>query len=220
MVCVWCSLGVTIYVLLTYVHGVTSCILTRYHVFSLALGLDQMIWSWLVFVSLTKIMKQEHGRNEEKSEKAWNKIMAIMSQSYLEMKIVQACILSLKAQWGHPSKYHWFLVFLVSTKSLLNQFGFFDVMLHTCPGASEIAFGNAEDEVTTAGVEEALLPLPQPPLPLPQQLAPVPNWPQGLLDMNWLTCELLSLVSLACPPCKTMELPCFFSMAVAIVLTW
>ena len=78
-------------------------------------------------------MKQEHGRNEEKSEKAWNKIMAIMSQSYLAMKIVQACILSLKAQWGHPSKYHWFLVFLVSTKSLLNQFGFFDVMLHTCP---------------------------------------------------------------------------------------
>ena len=133
MVCVWCSLGVTIYVLLTYVHGVTSCILTRYHIFSLALGLDQMIWSWLVFVSLTKIMKQEHGRNEEKSEKAWNKIMAIMSQSYLAMKIVQACILSLKAQWGHASKYPWFLVFLVSTKSLLNQFGFFDVMLHTCP---------------------------------------------------------------------------------------
>ena len=49
-------------------------------------------------------------------------------------------------------------------------------------GASEIAFGNAEDEVTTAGVEEALLPLPQP--PLPPQLAPVPNWLQGLLDMN------------------------------------
>ena len=101
--------------------------------FSLALGLDQMIWSWVVFVSLTKFMKQEHGRNEEKSEKAWNKIMAIMSQSYLAMKIVQACILSLKAQWGHPSKYHWFLVFLVSTQSLLNHFGFFDVMLHTCP---------------------------------------------------------------------------------------
>ena len=49
-------------------------------------------------------------------------------------------------------------------------------------GASEIAFGNAEDEVTTAGVEEALLPLPQP--PLPPQLAPVPSWLQGLLDMN------------------------------------
>ena len=103
MVCVWCSLGVTIYVLLPYVHGFISCILTGSHVFPLALWLDQMIWSWLVFVSLTKIMKQEHGRNEEKSEKAWNKIMAIMSQSYLEMKIVQACILSLKAQWGHPS---------------------------------------------------------------------------------------------------------------------
>ena len=27
------DLGVTIYVLLTYVHGVTSCILTRSHVF-------------------------------------------------------------------------------------------------------------------------------------------------------------------------------------------
>ena len=152
-------------------------------------------------------------------------IMAIMSQSYLAMKIVQACILSLKAQWGHPSKYHWFLVFLVSTKSLLNQFWFLWCHAAHLPslswtGASEIAFGNAEDEVTTAGVEEALLPLPQPPLPLPQRLAPVPNWPQGLLDMNWLTCELLSLVSLACPPCKTMELPCFFSMAVAIALTW
>ena len=29
-----------------------------------------------------------------------------------------------------------------------------------------------------------------------------------------------SLVMLAWPPCKAMELPCFFSMAVAIVLTW
>ena len=54
--------------------------------FSLVLGLDQMIWSWVVFVSLTKFMKQEHGKNEEKSEKAWNKIMAIMNQSYLAMK--------------------------------------------------------------------------------------------------------------------------------------
>ena len=86
MVCVWCSLGVTIYVLLTYVHGFISCILTGSHVFPLALGLDQMIWSWVVFVSLTNFCQQEHGRNEEKSEKAWNKIMAIMSQSYLAMK--------------------------------------------------------------------------------------------------------------------------------------
>ena len=86
MVCVWCSLGVTIYVLLTYVHGFISCILTGSHVFPLALGLDQMIWSWVVFVSLTKFMKQQHGKNEEKSEKAWNKIMAIMNQSYLAMK--------------------------------------------------------------------------------------------------------------------------------------
>ena len=86
LVCAWCSLGVTIYVLLTYVHGVTSCILTRSHVFSLALELDQMIWSWVVFVSLTKFCQQEHGNNEEKSEKAWNKIMAIMNHSYLAMR--------------------------------------------------------------------------------------------------------------------------------------
>ena len=54
--------------------------------FSLALGLDQMIWSWVVFVSVTKFMKQQHGKNEEKSEKAWNKIMVITNQSYLAMR--------------------------------------------------------------------------------------------------------------------------------------
>ena len=79
-------------------------------------------------------------------------------------------------------------------------------------GASQIACENAEDEVTTAGVEQALLPLPLLPLPL----APVPNWLHGLLDMNWLICEYSSLVMLAWSPCKTMELPCFFSIAVGI----
>ena len=122
-----------------------------------------------------------------------------------------------------------FLVFLVkdfdsqsltiSAQSLLGA-----LALLSFTGASQIAFGNAEDEVTTVGVEEAWLPLPQLPLPLPlplpPQLAPVPNWLQGLPDMNWLICEYSSLVRLAWPPCKTMELPCFFSMAVAIVLTW
>jgi hypothetical protein len=81
---------------------------------------------------------------------------------------------------------------------------------------SQIACENAEDEVTTAGVEQALLPLPLLPLPL----APVPNWLQGLLDMNWLICEYSSLVRLAWPPCKAMEMSCFFSVAVATVLTW
>jgi hypothetical protein len=69
----------------------------------------------------------------------------------------------------------------ISAQSLLGA-----LALLSFTGASQIAFGNAEDEVTTAGLEEALLPLPQPPLPLPlpPQLAPVPNWLQGLLDMN------------------------------------
>ena len=67
----------------------------------------------------------------------------------------------------------------ISAQSLLGALALLSFI-----GASQIAFGNAEDEVTTAGVEEALLPLPQLPLPLPPQLAPVPSWLQGLLDMN------------------------------------
>ena len=179
MVCVWCSLGVTIYVLLTYVHGFISCILTGSHVFPLALGLDQMIWSWVVFVSLTKFMKQQHGKNEEKSEKVWNKIMAIMNQSYLAMKhcpsmhsvfesSVRASFKVSLSFWSFlslPSRSWTTLVSLMSCCTLAQL---------SLTGASEIAFGNAEDEVTTAGVEEALLPLPLP--PLPPQLAPVPNW--------------------------------------------
>ena len=51
-------------------------------------------------------------------------------------------------------------------------------------GASDIASGNVEDEAATAGVEEALLPLPHHKLlqlPLTPPLAPVL---QGLLGMN------------------------------------
>ena len=36
----------------------------RVSCFPLALGLDQMIWSWVVFVSLTKFMKQQHGNED------------------------------------------------------------------------------------------------------------------------------------------------------------
>ena len=192
MLSVWCSLGATIYVLLTYVHGVTSCILTRSHVLSLALGLDQMIWSWVVFVSLTKFMKQEHGKNEEKSEKAWNKIMAIMNQSYLAMKhcpsMHSVFESSVRASFKVSLIFGLSCFYPVAPEPLLvSLMSFCTLAQLSLTGASEIAFGNAEDEVTTAGLEEALLPLSQ--LPLPPQLAPVPNWLQGLLDMNWLICE-------------------------------
>ena len=134
MVCVWCSLGVTIYVLLTYVHGFTSCILTGSHVFPLALGLDQMIWSWVVFVSLTKFMKQQHGKNEEKSEKGMKQDYGNNEPVILGNEALSKHAFCLwKLSEGILQKYHWFLVFLVSTQSLLNHFGFFDVMLHTCP---------------------------------------------------------------------------------------
>ena len=134
MLSVWCSLGATIYVLLTYVHGVTSCILTRSHVLSLALGLDQMIWSWVVFVSLTKFMKQEHGKNEEKSEKAWNKIMAIMNQSYLAMKHCPSMHSVFESSVRASFKVS--LIFGLSCfypVASWTTFGFFDVILHTCP---------------------------------------------------------------------------------------
>ena len=75
--------------------------------------------AWQKWGKVRKGMKQDYGNQWTSHTWQWN--------------IVQACILSLKAQWGHPSKYHWFLVFLVSAQSLLNHFGFFDVMLHTCP---------------------------------------------------------------------------------------
>ena len=166
--------------------------------------------AWQKWGKVRKGMKQDYGNNEPVilgNEK-------LSKHAFCLWKLSEGILQNIIDFWSFlslPSRSWTNLVSLMSCCTLAQL---------SWKGASEIAFGNAEDEVTTAGVEEALLPLPQPPLPLPQQLAPVPNWPQGLLDMNWLTCELLSLVSLACPPCKTMELPCFFSMAVAIVLTW
>ena len=107
-----------------YMYGFTSCILTGSHVFPLALGLDQMIWSWVVFVSLTKFMKQQHG-----NEDYGNNEPVILGNEALSKHAF--CLWKLSE--GILQKYHWFLVFLVSTQSLLNHFGFFDVMLHTCP---------------------------------------------------------------------------------------
>ena len=139
-----------------------------------------------------KGMKQDYGNNEPVI--LGNE--ALSKHAFCLWKLSEGILQSIIDFWSFlslPSRSWTTLVSLMSCCTLAHL---------SLTGASEIAFGNAEDEVTTAGVEEALLPLPQ--LPLPPQLAPVPNWLQGLLDMNWLTCELSSLVRLAWPPCKTM----------------
>ena len=167
-----------------YMYGFTSCILTGSHVFPLALGLDQMIWSWVVFVSLTKFMKQQHGNEDYgNNEPVILGNEALSKHAFCLWKLSEGILQSIIDFWSFlslPSRSWTTLVSLMSCCTLAQL---------SLTGASEIAFGNAEDEVTTAGVEEALLPLPQLPLPLPPQLAPVPSWLQGLLDMNWLICE-------------------------------
>ena len=137
----------------------------------------------------------------------FEQIKVSICEDQIWLDVLKICYITSKLQWRNPKHTFclWklgedihqsieFLVFLVkdfdsrsltiSAQSLLGA-----LALLSFTGASQIAFGNAEDEVTTAGVEEAPLPLPQLPLPLPPQLAPVPNWLQGLLDMNWLICE-------------------------------
>ena len=134
MVCVWCSLGVTIYVLLTYVHGFISCILTGSHVFSLGtwIGSNDLIMgsvcvtdkiyettAWQKWGKVRKGMKQDYGNNEPV-------ILgheALSKHAFCLWKLSEGILQSIIE----------FLVFLVSTQSLLNHFGFFDVMLHTCP---------------------------------------------------------------------------------------
>ena len=148
--------------------------------------------AWQKWGKLRKGIKQDYGNNEPVI--LGNE--ALSKHAFILWKLSEGILQSIIDFWfflSLPSRSWTTLVSLMSCCTLAQL---------SLTGASEIAFGNAEDEVTTAGVEEALLPLPQP--PLPPQLAPVPNWLQGLLDMNWLTCELSSLVRLAWPPCKTM----------------
>ena len=84
-------------------------------------------------------------------------------------------------------------------------FGFFDVMLHTCPAQLNWSVTNRFWQCCGwSNHSWCRGSIPQLPLPLPPPLAPVPNWFQGLLDMNWLICELSSLVRLAWQPCNTI----------------
>ena len=207
MVCVWCSLGVTIYC------AADICAWGLLHVFWQGLmfflgtwiGSNDLIMgsacvtdkiyetrAWQQWGKVRKGMKQDNGNNEPFI--LGNETLS--KHAFCLWKLSEGILQSIIDFWSFlslPSRSWTTLVSLMSCCTLAQL---------SLTGASEIAFGNAEDEVTTAGVEEALLPLPQP--PLPPQLAPVPNWLQGLLDMNWLTCELSSLVRLAWPPCKTM----------------
>ena len=134
----------------------------------------------------------------------FEQIKVFICEDQIWLDVLKICYTTSKLQWSNPKHTFclWklgedihqsiigFLVFLVKKRFWQPVF---DNLCPVAPGAlallsftgaSQIAFGNAEDEVTTAGVEEALLPL-----PLPPQLAPVPSWLQDLLDMNWLICE-------------------------------
>ena len=192
MVCVWCSLGVTIYVLLTYVAWVYFMYFDRVSCFSLGtwIGSNDLIMgsvcvtdkiyettAWQKWGKVRKGMKQDYGNNEPVI--LGNE--ALSKHAFCLWKLSEGILQSIIDFWSFlslPSRSWTTLVSLMSCCTLAQL---------SLTGASEIAFGNAEDEVTTAGVEEALLQLPQP--PLPPQLAPVPSWLQGLLDMNWLICE-------------------------------
>ena len=131
----------------------------------------------------------------------FEQIKVFMCEDQIWLDVLKICYTKSKLQWSNPKHTFclWklgedihqsiieFLVFLVkdfdsrsltiSAESLLGA-----LALLSFTGASQIAFCNAEDEVTTAGVEEAPPPRPQlpRPLPLPPKLAPVPNWLQGL----------------------------------------
>ena len=134
MVCVWCSLGVTIYVLLTYVHGFYFMYFDRVSCFSLGtwIGSNDLIMgsvcvtdkiyettAWQKWGKVRKFMKQDYGNNEpvilgnEASSK----------HAFCLWKLSEGILQSIIDFWS----------FLSLTQSLLNHFGFFDVMLHTCP---------------------------------------------------------------------------------------
>ena len=168
----------------------------------------------------------------------FEQIKVFICEDQIWLDVLKICYTTSKLQWSNPKHTFclWklgedihqsiieFLVFLVkdfdsrrsltiSAQSLLGA-----LALLSFTGASQIAFGNAGDEVATAGVEEALLPLPQLPLP-PTTTATASS--SAKLAPGPARHELTHLrVTHPWWPCKTMELPCFFSMGVAIVLAW
>ena len=79
-----------------YMYGFTSCILTGSHVFHLALGLDQMIWSWVVFVSLTKFCQQEPGKMMEMKK------LCVMQKD--EVMSTRRMVTITSRQWRQPLK--------------------------------------------------------------------------------------------------------------------
>ena len=122
--------------------------------------------AWQKWGKVRKGMKQDYGNNEPVI--LGNETLS--EHAFCLWKLREGILQSIIDFWSFlslPSRSWTTLVSLMSCCTLAQL---------SLTGASEIAFGNAEDEVTTAGVEEALLPLPQP--PLPPQLAPVPNWLQ------------------------------------------
>ena len=142
----WCFLVVK-YVCCWHMHGFTGFNFARSHVFFLGTWIgsnDLMISSACVtdffWHKSMATMSKGHKRNETRLWQEW-KILA-MKRCPSMHSVLES---SVRASF---QRYHCFLVFLVkdfgsqsltiSAQSLLNPFGFFDVMPHTCPARHEL----------------------------------------------------------------------------------
>ena len=135
------------YVCCWHMHGFTGFNLARSHVFFLGtwIGSNELMISSACVTDFfwhksMATMSKGHKRNE-------TRLLARMKNIGNETLSKHAFCLG-KLSEGILSKYHCFLVFLVkdfgsqsltiSAQSLLNPFGFFDVMPHTCPARHEL----------------------------------------------------------------------------------